>query len=87
MTITAVESLAYASWRPAVSAEEAEVLARVLEAGSVLVLPRLAFAFEEGEARFLDPRWSDGRAKNISLDGAAIKGASGSTDDKAALAR
>ncbi|HEY5861930.1 MAG TPA: Kdo hydroxylase family protein [Casimicrobiaceae bacterium] len=87
MTITAVESLAYASWRPAVSAEETEALARVLEAGGVLTLPRLAFAFEEGEARFLDPRWSDGRAKNISLDGTAIKGASGTPDDKAALAR
>jgi hypothetical protein len=87
VSITAVEALAYASWRPAVSAEETEALARVLEAGGVLTLPRLAFAFEDGEARFLDPRWSDARAKNISLDGTAIKGASGSTDDKAALAR
>jgi 3-deoxy-D-manno-oct-2-ulosonic acid (Kdo) hydroxylase len=87
MTITTVEALAYASWQPAVSAQETEALARVLEAGGVLTLPRLAFAFEEGERRFLDSRWSDGRAKNISLDGTAIKGASGTAQDKAALAR
>jgi hypothetical protein len=39
------------------------------------------------EARFLDVRWSDGKAKNISLDGVSIKGARASDDDRAALAR
>ena len=36
---------------------------------------------EGDEPRFLDPKWSDGRAKNISLDGTAIKGAHGDADD------
>lgn len=87
MTITTVETLDTASWLPAVSAKETETLARTLEAGGVLVLPRLPFMLEPDETRFLDPRWSDGRAKNISLDGTTIKGASGTADDKAALAR
>ena len=52
----------------------------------MLVLPRLAFAMTEGERRFLSPDWSNGRAKNISLDGRALKGARGSADDLAALA-
>jgi len=53
----------------------------------VLALPQLPFVLTPDEARFLDPRWSDGRAKNISLDGTAIKGARGTADELAALAR
>jgi hypothetical protein len=87
MSVTTVETLGYASWRPEVSADETESLARTLESGGVLVLPRLAFALEPGEQRFLDARWSDGRAKNISLDGATIKGASGTAEERGALAR
>ena len=68
-------------------AAETDQLAAILEGGGVLALPRLAFALEPAEARFLDPRWSDGRAKNISLEGTAIKGASGSDADRDALAR
>ncbi len=41
---------------------------RALEAGRVLFFPRLAFVFSADERRFLDPRCSDGRAKNISYD-------------------
>lgn len=51
----------------------------------MLVLPRLAFALTEAERRFLDIKWSDGRAKNISLDGGAIKGARGTPQDLDAL--
>jgi len=87
VSITTVETLAYASWRPAVSPEETEAHARVLEAGGVLTMPRLAFRLEQREERFLDAGWSDGRAKNISLDGSTIKGALGTPDDKAALAQ
>ncbi|MEP6678863.1 MAG: Kdo hydroxylase family protein [Betaproteobacteria bacterium] len=87
MPITTVETLAFASWQPAVAAQETEALARMLEGGGVLMLPHLAFSFEPGETRFLDPRWSDGRAKNISLDGAAIKGALGTPAEQTALAR
>ena len=86
MSITTVETLVYATWRPSVAPEATETHARILESGGVLVLPRLAFALEPREERFLDAGWSDGHAKNISLDGAAIKGARGTPADKAALA-
>src|SRR5262245_54879230 len=76
--MTSIATRDIADWRPQVSAAVTDQLAAILEAGGVLALPRLAFHFEPDELRFLDPRWSDGRAKNISLDGTAIKGASGS---------
>jgi hypothetical protein len=54
----------------------------VVEDGKVLSFPRLAFALAEGERKFLDERWADGHAKNISvrwpsgeLRGAAAEGA------------
>ena len=49
----------------------------VLEAGGVLRFPHLAFALHEGELKFLDPRWADGKAKNISLrwPGGELRGA------------
>lgn len=87
MSVTTVATLDISSWNPLVSAAQTETLARALEAGGVLALPRLAFAFAPGETRFLDVRWSDGRAKNISVDGAMIKGARGDANDLAALAR
>ena len=85
--MTPVVELDISAWRPDIAADEGERLARVLESGGVLVLPRLAFAMRDGEARFLDVRWSDGKAKNISLDGASIKGARGDDDDRVALTR
>ncbi|HET8580384.1 MAG TPA: Kdo hydroxylase family protein [Nitrospiraceae bacterium] len=39
-----------------------------LESGRLLYLPQLAFALDEEERRFLSPRWSDGKVKNISYD-------------------
>ena len=65
---------------------ETERYAREFEAGGVLVLPRLAFDMTRDEMRFLDVRWSDGKAKNISLEAGAIKGAKGDASDLAALA-
>jgi hypothetical protein len=85
--LTPLISLDIGSWGPDISAAEGERHARILESGGVLVLPKLAFAMRDDEARFLDVRWSDGRAKNISLDGTSIKGARGGDDDRAALAR
>jgi hypothetical protein len=79
-------SLDIATWTPQVAPTQTEQLARVLEDGGVLVLPHLAFALDPGELRFLDVRWSDGRAKNISLDGDAIRGARGAAGDLRALA-
>ena len=72
--MTPVVELDVSAWRPDITAAASERHARVLESGGVLVLPRLAFALRDDETRFLDVRWSDGKAKNISLDGASIKG-------------
>lgn len=41
---------------------------RALEGGQVLFFPRLVFALDADERAFLDPRCSDGRAKNVSYD-------------------
>ena len=59
----------------------------VLENGAVLSFPRLPFVLSEAERRFLDPRWADGRAKNISLRWPAgeMRGAAGDALDLAEL--
>ena len=63
----------------------------LLESGAVLSFPQLPFVLTESERRFLDPRWADGKAKNISLrwgDGQALgdmRGAVGEGADLAAL--
>ncbi|HJW11455.1 MAG TPA: Kdo hydroxylase family protein [Albitalea sp.] len=59
----------------------------VLEDGNVLSFPRLPFALSEVECRFLDPRWADGKAKNISLrwPGGEMRGAAGNPRDLADL--
>jgi len=85
--VTPVVTLDVASWRPGVPPADTERYARDLEAGAVLVLPRLAFELAPDERRFLDTRWSDGKAKNISVEGASISGARGDPADLAALAR
>jgi hypothetical protein len=66
------------------------VEARV-EAGEVLRFPYLPFTLLESELRFRDPRWADGKAKNISLrwgDGperGEMRGAVGNASELAAL--
>lgn len=57
-----------ARWDAPLDARAADEATRKLEAGSVLFMPRLAFAFNAGEERFLSPRWLEGRAKNVSFD-------------------
>ncbi|MEO7055631.1 MAG: Kdo hydroxylase family protein [Caldimonas sp.] len=59
----------------------------VVESGHVLAFPRLAFALEAGERRFLDPRWADGKAKNVSVrwPSGELRGAVGDATDLAAL--
>jgi len=84
--MTALTTVDIADWRPHVAPETTERLAHALEAGGVLVFSRLAFALTPSERRFLDVRWSDGRAKNISLDGASIKGAHGTAQELSELA-
>jgi hypothetical protein len=58
-----------------------------LEDGKVLSFPRLAFALAEGERKFLDERWADGRAKNISVrwPGGELRGAAAEGADLVAL--
>jgi len=64
---------------------------RVVEDGMVLSFPRLPFVLDESERRFLDPRWTDGKAKNISVrwgpdfPGGELRGALGDAADLAAL--
>lgn len=84
--MSALVSLPFADWRPALAPDAQRELAGAIEGGAVLVLPNLGFALTTSERRFLSPRWSDGRAKNISLEGDAIKGAQGSAADLADLA-
>jgi len=84
VAIDAVREYGDASWRedgPTRAVEE------VVESGHVLVFPRLAFALDDSERRFLDPRWTDGRAKNISVRWPAgeLRGAAGAADDLRAL--
>lgn len=86
VAVTPIVEIDIARWQPDVPPADTEWYARELEAGGVLVLPQLAFAMTADEQRFLDERWSDGKAKNISLEGTAIKGARGSAVDLAALA-
>ncbi|WP_372528068.1 Kdo hydroxylase family protein [Piscinibacter sp.] len=59
----------------------------VLEDGNVLSFPQLPFALAEVECRFLDERWADGKAKNISLrwPGGELRGAAGTRRDLAEL--
>jgi hypothetical protein len=59
----------------------------LIEDGAVLSFPHLPFALSEAERRFLDPRWADGKAKNISLrwPGGEMRGAAGAANDLAEL--
>jgi len=63
----------------------------VIENGAVLSFPHLPFVLGEAERRFLDPRWADGKAKNISLrwppnsSGPEMRGAVGEAGELAEL--
>ena len=59
----------------------------VLESGQVLSFPQLPFVLTTAEQAFLDPRWADGKAKNISLrwPSGEMRGAIGAAADLVAL--
>ncbi|MEO6897081.1 MAG: Kdo hydroxylase family protein, partial [Caldimonas sp.] len=59
----------------------------VVESGHVLAFPRLAFRLDEVELRFLDPKWADAKAKNVSVrwPSGELRGAAGGPADLAAL--
>ena len=58
-----------------------------IESGEVLSFPRLPFVLADTERRFLDPRWADGKAKNVSVRWPAneLRGAAGDAADLAGL--
>ena len=61
-------------------------LEHLLETGCVLHFPQLPFVLQESERPFLDPRWSDGKSKNISLrEGSRLRGAQGTPQQLEAL--
>jgi len=82
--ITPICDLADTEWG---DGEPAQDLARLLESGAVPRLAQLPFALLAYELRFIDERWSDRKAKNISLRWPAgeLRGAIGSANDRAAL--
>jgi len=84
--MSAVVTLDFESWTPPLTVEARERLSRALEEGGVIRLPHVSFVLTPSERRFLSPAWSDGRAKNISLDNGRLKGAGGSAADRAELA-
>jgi hypothetical protein len=84
--MSAVVTLDLDSWRPALADDAREHLSQRLEEGGVIRLPRVNFVLTESERRFLSPAWSNGRAKNISLDGGRLKGAAGTEGDRSELA-
>jgi len=59
----------------------------VVEAGMVLSFPHLPFVLSDAERRFLDPRWADPAAKNISVrwPGGELRGAVAGSSDLADL--
>jgi hypothetical protein len=59
----------------------------VVEAGQVLAFPNLRFALGDRERRFLDPRWADVKAKNVSVrwPSGELRGAVGAAEDLQAL--
>jgi hypothetical protein len=61
----------------------------VVESGHVLAFPHLPFVLNDAERRFLDPRWADGKAKNVSLrwPSGELRGAAGEPADLDALRR
>ena len=85
--MTPVVSLDLAGWKPLPTPDAQKAAVATLEGGGVLILPHVNFRLDPDEARLLSPRWGDGKSKNISFDGAVLKGAAGSAEDLAALSR
>lgn len=84
--MTELLTLDLAGFTPTVTADVQDAAIRTIEGGGIVVLPRAGFALRDAELRFLSPTWSDGHAKNVSLDGGRLKGARGSEQDLAELA-
>jgi len=87
--MSAIHTANLNTWTPEAPPDNGADLARKLESGNVLHFPKLNFRFQEDEKQFLDARWSNGSAKNISLaaEGAAVKGASGPAEQVQGLGK
>lgn len=85
--VRSVIDVSHDQWTPSIAEAETRELAAGLEQGSVLHFPRLAFRFSEAEKRYLDPRWADPKAKNISYDGERdqLAGAVGTDEERGKL--
>ena len=83
--MTEVITLDLDSFGPTLAPGVQDAAVRAIEGGGVVVLPHVNFKLSEAERRFLSPSWSDGRAKNVSLDGDRLKGARGAAGDLADL--
>lgn len=59
----------------------------LVEDGLVLAFPHLPFVLDDAERRFLDARWADGKAKNISVrwPGGELRGTAAKGSDADAL--
>lgn len=66
--MTEVLTLDLTGWQPALPPGVQDAAIRALEGGGVVLLPGVQFALRDDERRFLSPAWSDGRAKNISIE-------------------
>src|SRR4051812_9030247 len=75
-----VVTLDLTGWRPVLTPDARQTCIQALEEGGVLLLPHVNFTLAEAETKLLSPDISDGRAKNISLDGDALKGARGNAE-------
>jgi hypothetical protein len=84
MKVTPVREFPDTTWADDGPTHDVEA---VVENGEVLSFPHLPFAMSDAERRFLDPRWADGKAKNISLRWPAgeMRGATGDAADLADL--
>ena len=83
--MTEILTLDLDSFRPPLAPGVQDAAVRTIEGGGVVVLPHVNFKLSEAEQRFLSAAWSDGRAKNVSLDGDRLKGARGTAGDLADL--
>jgi hypothetical protein len=86
--VTAIREFADTRWGEDGPTRGVEAL---IEDGAVLSFAQLPFALADTERRFLDPRWADRKAKNVSLrwprraGGPEMRGAAGEVNDLAEL--
>lgn len=84
-----LKTLELSTWMPSLQNGEAEDFTHALESGQLALLPKLSFDLAEDERRLLSPKWSDGKAKNISYDPQTgqVKHTSATGADKEAIGR